>query len=156
MEFETSVRNQFTFSTNDKKFGKLLFLSAKNEINIAAVIFVRDKHVINIKVVVGSPNPYDYEIPQKTELFKNFLKKLKISYEIDPVIQILNIESETGTPGNFGVILNLLLQNKIKVLASYYGEPKKGEIVSVFYQVRKNKIKAAKNIIESVRIENMC
>lgn len=185
--FEVVSRSQYTFYATDKQVACLLTANVKKDnptiVNVVAVSSMKIKKNKNlVKIIVGTDNPNDPRTggagdptnpdPLRTnklqnKQFQKNLKKYEIDYTKDEVIQILNVEKITGTPGIYRIFLASLVCEGISIDAFYIGEYAltiplvtcgcsdnttqfKSEIVSAIIQVPQRKLEKAINILTGI------
>ena len=102
--------------------------------------------------------------------FIKMLKKMKIKFSKQNVLQILNVSVTGGIPGLFRIPYVLLYCNNVNINSSYIGEPAlkfplikchcddtssqlKSDVISIFFEVPEKDITKAINVLTTIRLD---
>ncbi|XWV26742.1 hypothetical protein QJ857_gp0312 [Tupanvirus soda lake] len=161
MPYDVFVRKQFNFVVSDKVLSCLLTsnVSPGNNINvnINGILIHRVGDQNYVVLVAGEVDPRgDKYLSNKQQIdqFRENLELLDIDYRESRVIQIFNIQDATGTPGMIRIPLVALACKNIPINNFYVGEPKPGDVVSIFIEVPNKRIIEALCIIKNINTEN--
>lgn len=138
MSIELVVRRQYCFRAGSRKLAELLTLNVSNGVvvvNVVAVVVAPDK---NVTIVVGTDDPHSLQRggagdplnpdvnrtnERQNQQFQCNMYSLGIRWCEQNVIQILNVQTVTGTPGIYRIYVAALICAGIKVRQLYLGEP---------------------------------
>ncbi|AYV80448.1 MAG: putative ORFan [Harvfovirus sp.] len=186
--YQVVTRSQYTFFASEKQIACLLTLNVKtndnpHEVNIVGISIIKiSKNKNLVKVVVGTDNPNNSAAggagdpadpdPLRTnslqnEQFRKNMKQYGIKYSKEKVLQILNVEASTGTPGIYRIFISALVCCGIDIDAFYLGEDAldiplvrckcadrtfeyKANVVSAFIQVPRKQISQAVAILKNI------
>ena len=141
-------RRQYTFKASQKRVCQILQLAAIDGINIMAftISATTAKHKTRVLIVVGPP---ESNSPTQNGDLQTILKNYKIHYSYASVLQLLNVQPVSGTPGGIIRFYNALEAQKILLKACYYGEPAPDFVISVIFQPSRHNFQRAKLTLES-------
>lgn len=157
-------RKQFSFKVDDRQLvcltNKMVSNKSNVKINIAAIFTQKNQktHENYVKLIVGNADPRLIAFNKEQECqFKKILKSLYIYYNTEKVLEILNANLTSGSPGLYRINITRLFCKKIPLISSYFGEYIKfmnTNIVPIFIEVPSELLNKAKDFIECLDLSD--
>jgi hypothetical protein len=191
---DIAVREQFSFRASALKLSCLLTQSvataAKVRVNVVAITLApvagkargADNHrpEFDVRMVVGTNDasstirgggPWSND-DQNTQ-FRDILSALDVAYRITSVVQVVNPEALSPTPGIYRVLLVSLACSGVSVLGSYFGEPILSQtataqsrqqalsnprcapgLATMFFEVVEHELGSACDVLRNIRLDD--
>ncbi|AYV80662.1 MAG: hypothetical protein Harvfovirus4_26 [Harvfovirus sp.] len=142
-------REQYSFKTDQNTLVDIFQQFAVNspKVNIVAVVSKYKNPCVSVILVVG---PDENDSPVINKIAENIFDNYNIFYAKNTILDVLNIQVITDTPGAYLAFYKPLVQNGIKVLNSYLGEAAAGQVLSAFFDVGACSLNEAEKILEKV------
>ncbi|AYV83225.1 MAG: hypothetical protein Hyperionvirus5_31 [Hyperionvirus sp.] len=143
-------RVQYSFNTDPNTLVNVLteFANHTPGVNIVAIVLRNiENDCTSVILVLGPPGENS---PVINKIAEDILKENSIDYSRKKILEVLNIEVASATPGAYKQFYAALVKKCIEVDGSYIGEAEPNEIISTFFDVKSSQINKAKRILESV------
>jgi hypothetical protein len=136
-------RQQYTFVACPRCVALLLTELGAEKVNVAAIVIVRTTRVT---LVVG---PGGADAPRQNARLEKALRRAHIGYQRNEVLQLLNLQAASSTPGAYARFYGALEKAHIEVGESYFGESVAGQAISAFFRVPRGRESKAQKVLEA-------
>lgn len=129
------VRRQYTFTTDSETLARITTLSVSADNDVAVNLFgyaitTIGSGLLLVKIVVGPADPRTEATRDQNRRFRQVLRQYDVAFTVATVMQIVDIQAVSGTPGSLRIVLAALACSDIPLLSVFQGEPGPGRIVA--------------------------